>query len=100
MTHGTVCDTEEAEEHVLVASRCDFRHHSLCICIIRGLEESKQNIVYPEIADVVIAHPLGPEAQHAIEWDEDGEEVGDHEHMLSLQTEVFLNIPKAKSRSD
>lgn len=99
-THGTVRDTKEPEEHILVSTGCHLRHHGLSISIIRRLEQSKQNIVNPEISHMMITNRLRPQAQHAVERDQDAEEIGHHEHMLRLDPEIFLDVPEPESRCD
>lgn len=47
---------------------------------------------------VVISNTSCPQPQHAPEWDEDTEEIGDQEHGLCLEFEVPLNVPEPKCR--
>lgn len=97
-TYSSVGDSKETEEHILIPSRCDLGHHGLSIRIIRGLEQAKENIVNPEIPDMVISDFIGPQAEHTIKWDEDTEGIGDNEHVLGLNPEILLDIPKTEGR--
>ena len=51
-------------------------------CVIWRLKETKEDVVDPKVIDFVIADTVCPEAEHAIEGNEDAEEVGHHEHAL------------------
>jgi len=99
-TYSTVRDTEQSEEHVLVAARGDFAHHRLRVGIIRCLEQTEQDVVDPEIVHVMVAHPVGPQTQHSIERYEHRKGVGDHKHGLGSDTKVLLDVPKAESACD
>lgn len=48
----------------------------------------------------MIPHFFGSESKHTIKWYEYTEEVRDHEHMICLEIEVLLDIPKSKFGSD
>lgn len=54
----------------------------------------------PGTYSVVVSDPSSPQPQHAPEWDEYTEEIGDQEHTLRLEFEVLLDVPKPKGRSD
>lgn len=60
MTYSTICDPEKSEEHILVSSWCDFRHHGLRICVIRSLKEPEEDIIDPKVAHMMVSHFLGP----------------------------------------
>lgn len=97
-TYSTVSDTEETEEHVLITSWCNLRHHRLGICIVWSLEQSEEDVVDPEIPHVVVSDLVSPQAEHAIEGDEDAEGIGNDEHVLCPDAKVLLDIPEAESR--
>lgn len=49
---------------------------------------------------MMIADSVRPKSEHAPKGDQDGKEVGEQEHILRLEFEVFLDIPEAKSRGN
>ena len=71
MTYGSIRDTKQPEKHILISSWCDFRHHRLRIRIIQSLKKTEEDVVDPEIADVVVPNFLSPQPKHSIEWDKD-----------------------------
>lgn len=45
----------------------------------------------------MVSYPIGPDSQHPIEWDEDTEGIGYHEHILRPNPKVLLDIPETES---
>lgn len=95
-TYSAICDSKETEKHILISSRGNLRHHGLSICIIRSLKQAKEDIINPKISDVMVSYAVGPQTQHAIEWDENTECVCHHKHILRLDAEVFLEVPETE----
>jgi hypothetical protein len=96
-TYSTICDPKQTEEHIFISSRRHLRHHGLSICVIWSLKQAKEDIVNPEIPDTMVPYSVGPKTQHAIEWYEHAKCVGNHEHVLSFDPKIFLEVPEAES---
>lgn len=99
-TYSTIRDPKQAEKHVLIPSRRDFRHHGLSIGVVRRLEQAEEDIIDPEISDMVVSHSLRPETQHSIKWYENAECIGHHEHIFRFNPEVLLEVPEPKGGKD
>lgn len=64
-------------------------------CVVRGLEEPEEDIIEPEVVEMVVSNFITPYPQHAVEGDKNREEVGDHEHPLrrSIHTPDITDLP-------
>lgn len=49
---------------------------------------------------VMVANFGSPQPQHAPEWNEDAEKVGEKEHGLGFELEVSLDVPEPQSRGN
>lgn len=99
-TYRAVRDAEETKKHILISIRRHLAHHCLSIGIIGSLKQAKEHVIDPKVAHVMISYLVGPQTQHTIEGDEDGKEIGNHEHGLGPDVEVLLHVPEAKCRAD
>lgn len=72
-TYSSVCNAEKTKEHVFIPSGGYFRHHGLRIRVVWSLEQAENDVVDPKVSNMVIAYHISPEANHAIEWNENTE---------------------------
>ena len=85
-----------ATYHVVEAGRRKLGHHSLRERVVRRLEQTEDDIVRPELPDVVEPKLVGPYADHAPQRDHDRDNVGYDEHRLRRNLPVPLDVPEAE----
>lgn len=106
--------------HVVEAGRGELRHHRLGEGVVRRLEQAEDDVVRPELPDVVEAELLRPDPNHSPEGDQHREEVRDDKlqrctgqwrfvdmepescvyHFLRGDLPVSLNVPETKCAVD
>ena len=64
--------------------------------IVRSLEKPENDVVYPKIPEMMIADRICPDSDHAIPWNQDREDIGDHEHCLCSSKSSQLSTLKEK----